>query len=387
MHIGQMIGGLDVYIRNSITNCKDDSIEFVIVCGREDKHQPVKRGKNIVREHHISMYRSLNPFYDLIGFLQVIFCIIREKPDLIHCHSAKGGMFGRLAGWLTGTKTLYTPHAFSYLCTSSKYKRNIFLWLERCTKMGTYLLACSESERQMGIKEVKYCQSHALMWHNAVPDAMPMVKQVNDESAPFTCYIGRPCYQKNTLFLVDVIEKVKAKGCPLKFTLLGVGYFSTDLEELKRKISTAHLDDTIRLVQWISHDECLGYLKKALFYVTTSLYEGLPLSVIEAMSLGKAIVASDVVGNRDCVSNGKNGYLVPLDADVFADKIVSLWSDNNTRAQFEKNSRDIFISDFLIDTQIYKLHDIYMNVSTGNRSSVVTTQKIPHWLNSTTHRK
>lgn len=362
MHIGQMIGGLDVYIRNSIENCKDDSMEFVIVCGRKDKHRPVKWKGEIVKEHLISMYRSLNPVYDLIGFLQALIWIVREKPDLIHCHSAKGGMFGRLAGWLTGTKTLYTPHAFSYLCTSSKLKSNIFLWMERCTKMGTYLLACSESERQMGIKEVKYSQAHAFAWHNAVPDALPVVKQQSDESGTFACYIGRPCYQKNTLFLVDVIEKVKAKGCPLRFMLLGVGYFSSELEELKRKISDAHLDDMISLVPWISHDECLGYLKSALFYVTTSLYEGLPLSVIEAMSLGKAVIASDVAGNRDCVCDGKNGYLLPLDSDVFADKIVSLWSDSNMRTQFEKSSRDMFISDFLIDTQIDKLHDIYVKI-------------------------
>lgn len=363
MHIGQMIGGLDVYIRNSITNCKDDSIEFVIVCGKKDKHQPVKRNGKIVKEHPVSMYRNLNPIYDLIGFLQVIIWIIREKPDLIHCHSAKGGMFGRLAGWLTGTKTLYTPHAFSYLCTPSKLKRNIFLWMERYTKPGTYLLACSKSEREMGIKEVKYKQSRALVWQNAVPDALPIAaQQHNKKTELFACYIGRPCYQKNTLFLVNVIEKVKAKGCPLKFVLLGVGYFSSELEELKRKISTAQLDDVIRIEPWISHEECLGYLKSAMFYVTTSLYEGLPLSVIEAMSLGKAVIASDVIGNRDCVSNEKNGYLLPFDTEIFADKIVSLWSDNNTRTRFEENSRKIFISDFLIDTQINKLHDIYVKI-------------------------
>lgn len=365
MHVGQMIGGLDVYIRNSITNCKDDTMEFVIVCGKDDKHEPVMRNGKAVKEHHISLYRSLNPVHDLIGLMQVIKCIVAEKPDIIHCHSAKGGMFGRVAGWLTGVRTLYTPHAFSYLSTASKGKRKVFLEMERRTKLGTYLLACSESERQMGMREVGYRPDHALAWHNAVPDALPAVKTV-DTTEPFACYIGRPCYQKNTLFLADVIERVKKKGCPLKFMLLGVGYYSSDLDELKRKIAEKGLEDVITLEPWISHEACLGYLKKSLFYLTTSLYEGLPLSVIEAMSLGKAVVASDVVGNRDCVSNGKNGYLLPLDAETFADKIVELWNDRDKRETFERNSRELFLREFLIDRQIDKLHDIYISIYDGH---------------------
>lgn len=362
MHVGQMIGGLDVYIRNSIVNNKDDSIEFVIVCGQEDKHQPVIRKGKIIKEHPVSLYRSLNPIYDLTGLVQVVFWIMREKPDIIHCHSAKGGMIGRLAGWLTGTKTLYTPHAFSYLSTPSKLKRKIFLYMERLTKINTFLLACSESERQMGIQDVKYKQSHALVWHNAVPDALKIVRTgIENVSScgKYVCYIGRPCYQKNTLFLAEVMKKVKEQGCPLKFMLLGVGYYSSDLERLKAKIREYRLEEVITLEPWLSHTDCLKYVQQSAFYVTTSLYEGLPLSVIEAMSLGKAIVASDVAGNKDCVQDGINGYLVPLDVDMFARKVCLLWNDNQIRRKFEKASRRIFVSDFFIDKQIDKLCRLY----------------------------
>lgn len=371
MHIGQMIGGLDVYIRNSIIYCKDNTMEFVIICGRKDKHQPVIKNSKPIKEHQISMYRKLNPLYDLIGFLQVIIWIIREKPDIIHCHSAKGGMLGRVAGWITKTKTLYTPHAFSYLCTASKLKKNIFLWLEQSTKMNAYLLACSESERFMGVQDVKYKKSHALVWHNAVPDASQIMKQESKtDNEIFACYIGRPCYQKNTVFLADVIKRVKDQGCPLKFLLLGVGYYSSELKQLKEKIAAYKLENTILLKPWLSHEECLNYIKQSLFYITTSRYEGLPLSVVEAMSLGKAIIASDVVGNRDCIYNERNGYLLPLDVETFATKINLLWNNHTLRHSFEKASREIFISDFLINTQIHKLHDIYMQLNVIKKYSI-----------------
>ena len=162
MHIGQLIGGLDVYIRNSVAYLNDEFIDFVIIHGKDDKSRPVIRNNNIVKEYTVSLSRSLNFWKDLLCLIQVIKLIVKERPDKIHCHSAKGGMIGRVAGLLTQTKTFYTPHAFSFLSSSSKLKYKIFLFLERITRFNSYLLACSESERQMGIKLVGYKEERAL---------------------------------------------------------------------------------------------------------------------------------------------------------------------------------------------------------------------------------
>lgn len=195
-----MIGGLDIYIRNSIIYNKVGSNEYVIVCGKDDKHQPVVRNGITVKEYPISLFRSLNPLNDLKALIETVKIIKKEKPDVIHCHSAKGGIIGRTAGWITGVKTFYTPHAFSYLCTPSKLKRWVFMTIERLTRFKTYVLACSESEQEMAIKEVGYSEEHALVWHNAVPDSALERGKIVDISEPYACYIGRPCYQKNPLF-------------------------------------------------------------------------------------------------------------------------------------------------------------------------------------------
>ena len=85
-----MIGGLDIYIRNSIMYNKTGSNEYLIVCGDDDKHQPVERNGTPVKEYHISLYRSLNPKNDLKALWQAVKIIRKEKPDVIHCHRAKG---------------------------------------------------------------------------------------------------------------------------------------------------------------------------------------------------------------------------------------------------------------------------------------------------------
>ena len=372
LHIGQMIGGLDVYIRNSIIYNKVKGNEYVIVCGYEDKHQPVVRNGEGVKERHIALYRSLNPLNDFKALWQAIKIIKQEKPDVIHCHSAKGGVIGRSAGWITGVRTFYTPHAFSFLCTPARLKRWVFLMIERLTRFNTYVLACSESERKMAMIDVGYDEKHALVWHNAVPDASLEKGKPVDIAEPFACYIGRPCYQKNTLFLLDVIKKVKDNGCGLKFILLGVGYHSPELEAMKTKMHELGLEDTIRLEPWISHADCQEFVRKSLFYISTALYEGLPLAVIEAMANGKAIIASDVVGNCDCVKDGENGYLLPLDADKYAEKITEILKNEELRKKMELNSRTIFEQEFLIENRIGLLQQEYASlvVSCSNKHTM-----------------
>ena len=358
LHVGQMIGGLGVYIRNTVTYISDE-FEFVIVHGEGDNSKPVMKNGKEVKEYTISLYRDLNPLKDLKGLIQVIRIIQKEKPDIIHCHSAKGGFIGRMAGFLTRTKTFYTPHAFSFLSTQNKIKKRIYLFLERMARLDSFLLACSESEKELGMEQVHYKEKRAYVWSNSVPDAQTVPPSGLKETSPYICYIGRPSYQKNPFFLVNVIREVHKAYPDIRFYILGVGYYSPDLEQMKRMITQYQLENTIELFPWLSHDETMGYVKNALFYLTTSRYEGLPLAVIEAMSLGKCIVASDVLGNKDCVKDGYNGYLLPLQENLFAKKIIELIEHPDLTETFGKNSRLLFEKDFLIQNRIPYLEAIY----------------------------
>ena len=89
LHIGQIIGGLDIYIRNAIIYNKVAGNEYIIACGKDNKHPPVIRNGIEVKEYSISLFRSLNPVKDLKALLQTVKIIKKEKPDVIHCHSAK----------------------------------------------------------------------------------------------------------------------------------------------------------------------------------------------------------------------------------------------------------------------------------------------------------
>ena len=379
LHIGNLKSGIDTYVRNTVA-LASDKFEFVIVNGADDNSKPYMRHGKQVKMYSIDMYRALNPVKDMKAVMQAIKIIKKENPDLVHCHSAKGGVIGRFAAFFTGTKVVYTAHAFSFLSAESAKKKQVFLLLEKIAKLNSYLLACSGSERELGIKVVGFKEKKAFAWNNAVPDAdkgLTRISQVSQISSQknetsdlpvpkagerYITSIGRPSYQKNPLFMVEVAHGIHLKHPDIKFYLLGVGFYSPMLEDMKKLIHQYDMDDTFYLLPWLSHEETLKYVKGSMLYFMTSLYEGLPISVIEAMSLGKAVVASDVLGNKDCVKDGYNGYLLPLKEEVFVEKMNDLIENDEKRKEMEKNSRSYFETDFFIDNRIKALEDIYTEV-------------------------
>lgn len=361
LHIGNLKSGIDTYVRNTVALASDD-FEFVIVNGADDNSEPYLRHGKPVRQYTIDMYRKLNPWKDLKAVIQAMRIIRKEKPDLVHCHSAKGGVIGRFAAFFTGRKSVYTAHAFSFLSAESAKKQKVFLALEKIAKLNSVLLGCSESERLLGLEKVGYTEKNAFAWNNAIPriqdkDIQEPSEVIRHEKMVIS--IGRPSYQKNPLLMVEVMKRVHEKHPDVKFYLVGVGFYSPMLDETKALIHQYGMDDSFVMVPWLSHAETLGYLKYAQVYLTASLYEGLPIAVLEAMAMGKPIVSSDVIGNNDCVKDGENGYLLPMDADRMADAVCQLLDDEALHEKMGAASTKVFEREFLIDNRIGELENIY----------------------------
>ena len=365
LHIGNLKSGIDTYVRNTVALANGD-FDFVIVNGADDNSEPYMRNGNPLRQYSIDMYRSLNPFKDAKALWQAMRIIRKEKPDLIHCHSAKGGVIGRFAAFLTGRKSVYTAHAFSFLSAESSKKQKIFLILEKIARLNSVLIGCAESERDLAIEKVGYTEKNAYAWNNAIsrikPDDIEEPKDLKTNER-FIISIGRPSYQKNPLLMVETMKRVHEKHPEIKYYLVGVGFYSPMLDETKTLIHKYGLDDYFILMPWLSRSETLGYLQHAMFYLSTSLYEGLPIAVLEALAMGKAVVASDVLGNQDCVKDNYNGFLLPMDADSFAEKCCTLIENEDLRQCMGNNSLEYFNRSFLIDNRIDELEKLYQKIA------------------------
>jgi glycosyltransferase involved in cell wall biosynthesis len=363
-HIGQSIGGVDTYIRLLVAHLNVNNFKQIILHGKNENEANFKdKSGKAIKEFSISLIRSVNPIVDTLALLQAIKIIRKEQPDLIHCHSSKGGMIGRIAGYILNIPSLYTPNAFSYLSAKNKVKRILFLTYERAFKnLNTTLLACSKSESIRGLSEVNYPQAEVVIWQNSI-EAIKCHKTADKIGEDFLLSIGRPSYQKNTSFLIEIMNKlVNEYGVKKKLLLVGVGHFSPLKEKIIALINNYKLTDYIFLIDWVPRSVSIEYISSCLLYLSTSRYEGLPYALLEAMSIGKAIVATNVDGNRDAVKNGETGFLVKEGEIIeFATCVKLLIENNKKRRTFEISAQKRFLDNFDIKKNITQLEAIYLN--------------------------
>lgn len=240
--------------------------------------------------------REMKPLKD-IKALWELYTILKkiDNIDIIHLHSSKAGFLGRIVSFLLGKskKTIYTPHAISFLRLDvSPKKRKIFIWMEKFASFfGGKIVACSQSEKEaieeQGIKNVTFI-------NNGIRP-LRVEKKVNTSDKITIISVGRLSIQKNPKLFNDIALEFKDNP-NIQFIWCGDG-------ELKSELTSPN----IKCTGWIERKELENYLASADIYLSTSLWEGLPLSVLEAMSIGLPVVLSDCVGNRDLVEG--NGFL------------------------------------------------------------------------------
>lgn len=365
-HILHSVGGVDVSLRLIVENIDTHNFESIVVQGTKDNDAPFHdKENNAIKRYRLPIFRDISPVKDFKAIVSTYRIIKQEKPQLIHAHSAKGGVIGRVVGMLTGTPSLFTPQAYSYLSTNSAKKRSVYLAIERFFRKGnSYILASSESERQRALKEVGFNPKKVLLYNNSIKP----ITEIKELSIPKTwpdeyiCTVGRPSYQKNTELLVRSVFEIK-KTRNIHLVLMGVGYHSEELDPIKKLIKELDLEENITMLAWTSREDVFNIVKNSQLYISTSRYEGLPYAVIEAIAMSKACVVSDCDGNRDLIVDGFNGFVIKDEnPELYADKIIQLLNDKQLNDKFSQNALHFFQENFNVNSNIIKLETIYRSV-------------------------
>lgn len=241
-----------------------------------------------------SFGRAINPTKDLASFFEVKRIASEINPDVIHLHSSKAGVIGRLA--FNGKIPLfYTPHGYSFLMENYKpMKRKMFKLIETlCAKRKCTTISCSMGEHQETLKLTR----RAIYVNNGInmEELQDIVDKTEKVEHPFTVYtLGRICYQKNPTLFNKIAESLP----DVRFVLIGDG----DLrEELTSK--------NIEITGWADRATAIKYAVNADVFLLPSRWEGLPISLLESMYMKKVCVVSNVIGNRDVIHNGENGFV------------------------------------------------------------------------------
>ena len=239
--------------------------------------------------------RSISPLRDLLAIAEIKKIAKQVNPDIIHLHSSKAGVVGRIAFDGKNVPLFYTPHGYSFLMENYKpVKRKMFYAIEALmAKRKCITISCSLGEHRETMKITK----RSTYVNNGINtnELGKILDKVQRIAHPFTVFtLGRICYQKNPKLFNAVAESLP----DIRFLWIGDG-------ELRDELKSPNIEIT----GWVDREKALSLSMNADVFILTSLWEGLPISLLEAMYMEKLCVVSDVIGNNDVIENGKNGFV------------------------------------------------------------------------------
>lgn len=363
IHVLHSVGGVDVSLRLILENIDNSKFESIVIHGMDDTEMPFYDSDNQqIKEYKVPITRNISIKSDWDSIIETYKIIKKEKPDLIHTHSAKGGIIGRIVGRLLKVNVLHTPQAYSYLSTNNVFKRKIYKLIERFFANGnSKLLASSNSERNRGINEVGYKEKNALLFNNSIIPIQNLTSLSIEKTWPeeYICTVGRPSFQKNIELMIEIISKIK-KHQKVHLVLMGVGYHSPQLDSIKQLIEKLDLSLDVTLLNWTRREDVFTIINDSRLYISTARYEGLPYSIIESLALSKPCVVSNCDGNRDLIIDNYNGFVIDdYNVELFSEKIIEILNNDEVQKRLSINAKKSFLENYNICDNIKNLETIY----------------------------
>lgn len=173
-------------------------------------------------------------------------------------------------------------------------------------------------------------------------------------------WIGRFVNEKGLIILINSIKILLNKGIS-NFRLLLIG--DGPLRPLiQTQINSFHLENHVSIVSRINHDVVNSYLTQASLFILPSLKEGMPYVLLEAMACGKAVIASNIPGIKDIITNNVNGLLVPpKDPHALSEAIIKLLKDKKLLEQLGRNARQLMVERYDWKIITNQIEQVYLN--------------------------
>ena len=301
------------------------------------------------------------------GFEQVdaIVRLVRDNDiDIIHSHEYKTDLLGLLASRKTGTKIVTTAHGW----ISNTWRSKLYLWAgKRILRWFDYVIAVSpliEQEiRARGVRSDRVGLIHnAIVMENYVPaDVQPgfLRKRFSIPAGTrIVGNIGRISPEKGQGDFVKAALRILGSRNDMCFVLVGDG---PDMQSLQQQVSERELDDKIFFTGHVT--DVRPVLRDLDIMALTSYTEGFPNVVLESICMGVPVLATDVGGVAEIVTDGETGILVsPGDVEGIATGLLSLADDPHAGEEMVVNGRRRIVDDFSFSQRIAKVEDVYRRV-------------------------
>jgi glycosyltransferase involved in cell wall biosynthesis len=290
-----------------------------------------------------SLVRRISPLNDLIALIYIFQLLHQSKPDIVHTHTSKAGILGRLAAWLARVPIIiHTPHGHVFYGHFPRALSRIFLHIEKLlSKITHHQIALTPQECNDYLNLKVSTPSNTSVIHSGVDvyrfieGAKQRTKKRKELGIPADSlvvgYVGWLIPIKGVTYLVNAVARVAEKYPKSLLVLVGKGDEKGEEEiKLKEQVERTGLRDKVRFLGWRSDvEEIMGCFD---VFVLPSLNEGMGRVLVEAMAAGLPIVASRVGGIPDLIKDGENGLLISAaNAPALAQAIADLLADKKKR--------------------------------------------------------
>jgi glycosyltransferase involved in cell wall biosynthesis len=367
-------GGVAEYIRWLVQGIDREKFSLLVVCLSENSHEFAEELHQAygIRTISYAMNRyKVDVTSDARVALQLARLIREHQFDLIHAHASKPGFLARMAALGTGIPVLYSPHCFAFHAGAGSLTILITSFLERLAAFfTTRFVVVSDGERELAYEYRIGRQQQITVIYTGI-DPAPFRQPVDISSlksslgipmsAQVVGSVGRLSAQKSPSDFVRVAEAVHRSRPDAHFIWIGDG----PLEEEVRNLSTSLQLDAI--IHWLGQRSDVHQLLH-LFdcLILTSRWEGLPLVILEAMAAGVPVVATDILGTRELIEHGVNGWLAPVrDAESLARLVLNLLANPSKAETFREASRARIEKEFTRTHMLGMIQDIYEEVAMG----------------------
>ena len=297
--------------------------------------------------------RSKNPIRELAAVLEIINIYRRERPDLVHHVALKPVLYGALAARITGMPAVVNALAgLGYVFSSGQLRARIIKRFVRAAfrallnRQNSVVLLQNPDDRRMLIESKTILPERTALIRGSGVDIQRFSPSPElDDGSVMVTLVARMLRDKGILEFVEASKLLRQRGRQFRAVLVG-----TPDPANPTSISASQLEawQAEGLIEWWGQqDDIPGVWAESHIAVLPSYREGLPKTLLEAASCGRAIIASNVPGCREIVQHEKNGLLVPVkDPKALADAICRLIENPELRRQMGHEGRKLVEKEF-----------------------------------------
>jgi glycosyltransferase involved in cell wall biosynthesis len=356
------VGGAQMHVRDLAAAIQQRGHHVHVICGGDGPYFQMLEAAGLPFTKLPSLVRPLRPWTDFRCVQDLKRELRRLKPHVVHAHSSKAGLLGRLAAHQVGIPAVFSAHGWSFTDGIAPHLAFGFRIAERraanwCSKI---LCGC-EGDRQMGLAAHVGDESKIeTVWYGIHNLAEPILADPTKQP-PNMVMVARFEPQKDHDTLLRALSKVA--DVPWTLDLLGDGPLRPANEQLAAELGLADR------IHFRGMQPSGDYLPHSQLCLLITNWEGLPLSTLEGMRIGLPLIGTSVGGIPEQITDGESGYLVPRgDVETLAERLRRLLTDPAFRAKMGRQGKQRFDKDFQYERMLVKVESVYEQAISSHKS-------------------